>query len=177
MSTQQEFTFDSEKEETLVTIPVGIHTNVKVTKIEQGDTYIDIFFEDTLKRSTNLRVYEPSGSYPNKEETTEEAEKRDAMEKASIFSKLCKIFDVPRVTSTDYFDYVEKCVKALTPRLSKATVNLKLIYDKDFKYSRFPKYNFVEKFEEGVPVGLAYSDWEMANRVNKVVPKSSHDLL
>ena len=172
MGKQVEMRFDSEMEETLVSIPVDIHTNVKITSIEIGDTYFDINFEDTLKRTIRHRVFEPAGKFPNKKkdgdmETPEEALQREERDKAAILSKLIKIYEAPPVKADDYQDYVEKCVKALTPRLSKVSVNLKVIYDSEFKFSRIPNWGFIEKYEEGVPPTLAYSAWELANRVNK----------
>lgn len=183
MSKQTELKFDSEFEETLVSIPVGIHTNVSVKSVEIGDTYFDINFEDDKKRTMRHRVFEPNGKFPNTKngvtESTEEAIIREERDKAAVLSKLVKIFEAPRVISENYFDYVEKCVKALTPRLSKAKVNLKLIYDADFKFSRVPNWSFIEKYVEGEEPTLAYSEWELANRVTKPEPKTSnsHDIL
>lgn len=161
-------------------IPFGIHSNCSVKSVEfKAGEYTDINFEDSEGRYHNKRLWYPNGKYPQqitladkstREETTEEALRREGNERLAHVVKLMHIFldandlaNFPK--NLDYDKFTEQAIKMLTSKLGAKKVNLKLIYDSEGMYSVFG--NFPDYIEEHVPnqePKLEFSKWEKENR-------------
>jgi hypothetical protein len=155
-------------------IPAGIHSNVKITKIDIGPNYIDFLFEDQEGRVDNDRHFFPDKDRvnPRDNQTAEEAfqaEVKDRVERLTQYPQI--YFEKEELSKLSQgvgsFEALAKRVQdALTPKLATQTVNIKTIPNKDLKYPEFPRYPlYVEKYVEGQEPTLKYSKWELNNRV------------
>ncbi len=158
-----------------VKIPFGIHTKCKVTKVEKGENFVDIHFEDSEGRYHNKRLWQPKGNYPIDGETTEQALQREERRNLTHIVKLLHIFlgeEVIRsLPSMNYEQFIDKSILLLTPQLSSKLVNLKLTYDKDGMYSQFGSYpDYIELYVDGQEPTLKYSKWELEHACT---PKSN----
>lgn len=171
-------------------IPVGIHSNCVVKSIEVTDKFVDLNFEDSDKRHHNKRLWEPKGSYPieitqadgtKKKETTAEALAREErlnmshlVKLAHIFlseseaDKLGAVYEKYLAKTATYKDFVETASSLLNSKLTSKKVNLKVIYDSDGVYSEFGRYpDYIEEYTEGQEPTLAYTPYEVSNRITK----------
>ncbi len=161
-------------------IPVGIHQAVKVVSVEADKDYIvDINFEDAQGRKQNKRLWYPKGNYPDKEkgETPEQAKNREARQNLAHLTRLLHIFDGPDSLKKfpkglNYESFIDEAIKVLKPKLSKKTINLKVLYDKDGVYTeifgKFPSY--MEEHIPGQEPTIEISEWEQKNRMTHKAP-------
>lgn len=185
---QGKLIFDAEvKTQRGIKIPFGIHTNCKVTSLVKGENYVDINFEDQEGRTHNKRLWEPNGKFPKQGETSAEALQRESVENLAHIVKVLHIFlgeeSLAAIKAETYEGFIDKAIKAVTPRLNSETVNLKLIYDAEGIYSTFGKFpDYIEKYIPEEKSKLSYSKWEKENRSeykgeqDKSVPKQSEAL-
>lgn len=153
-------------------IPVGIHSNCSVVKIEEGKTdknsFVDIIFESD-GRQLNKRLWKPKGQYPEPGESVADAIIREEKLNLTHLIKLLHIFlgrDSLKGISGDYDSMVTKISKQLSSVLSTKTVNLKVIYDSKGQYSDLGKYcDYVEEYVEGQEPTLKFTEYESKNRV------------
>lgn len=160
-------------------IPVGIHENCKVTKVETGDNFIDFYYEDQQQRSHNKRVWFPTPDkvWPKDGETKVEAFERSQKEALAHVVKHLHIFlpekDFNKFEAENFEQFVEKAAKVLPKHLESKTVNLKLIYDKDGVYSTFGNYpDYIEEWSADQKCGLFYTKWERENRLESKVEEA-----
>lgn len=109
--------------------------------------------------------------YPRDGEGPMEAYARNIEEYLAFFAKHMHIFVPEEITENfgadSYQEFAKKATELLNKHKDSAYINLKSIPDSNLLYSTFGKYpNYVEKWEEGVPTRLKYSDWELRERVN-----------
>jgi hypothetical protein len=161
-----------------VKIPFGIHTNIKLKGVEvKKGEYFDITFEDKEGRFNNKRLFQPNGKYPRttkladgteKTETKDESIKREEMENIRHLVKLLHIFlegDLKSIKADTYDAFVDKAAKALNAKVSTKTLNIKLIYDSEGRYTAFGNFpDYVEEYIDGQAPTLEFSKWELANR-------------
>lgn len=153
-------------------IPVGIHSNCRVTSVETGDNFIDFNYEDNESRVHNKRVWfpDPSKITPLENESTQDALTRVTNESLAHIVKHMYIFCSPEEINTfvaaDFPSFANKAKQLLASKLDSKRVNLKLIYDNNGQFSTFSRMrpDYIEEYVEGQPVGLAYTKWEQANR-------------
>lgn len=164
--------FDQINTGTGTKIGVGVHANVKLSGVDVGDKYIDFnFVKDDLVH--NKRIWFPSDKiFQNDGESEAEARKRDLNDRLVHIAKFLHIFKGEEVTKTlqapTFAEYAERAAEMLNEAKNTATLNLKLIYDKEGRYSTFGRFaNYVEKYEEGKEPRIKFSDWEIENRSKK----------
>lgn len=147
-------------------IPFGIHTDCTLNGIEITDEYIDLHFGDSKGRTHNSRMWAPNGKFPRDGETVNDAIVREKKDNLSQLAKLVTIFsDRSKVatTGTDYISKAKAMAAAVLPLKDTKKLNLKLIYDSDGVYSKFPKWGYFEECVEGQAPTLKYTDYEQNN--------------
>lgn len=171
-------------------IPVGIHTNCKVTSVDVTDEYVDMNFEAPSGAYHNKRLWLPKGNFPNKlkdpetgaerTESVEEAITRETRTNLANLAALTNIFltedertelKSALAKTPEYLDVARKIAAKLNPVLSRKTVNLKLIADSEGKYSTFSKGkfpDFIEEYVEGAEPKLKYSAYELGKGLNMI---------
>lgn len=162
-------------------IPCGIHTDVSVSSISRkktpkGNEFIEIVFSKG-DASIQKALWEPKGSYLEKEETTEQALAREARLNLSHIAKLLKLYLTPEQLANfpnlGYHNFMDKAIAILTPLLPTKKVNLKVIYDKEGVYTDLGKYpDYMELYQEGVEPTLAFTDFEIQNRTTSKEKKA-----
>jgi len=162
-------------------IPAGFHENVKFTGITPGATFFDIGFEKDGKVH-NKRVYAPSGPVKTREGEDELAAiKRDRNNRLQHLLKMMRIFmgqdAIDQFEAPDYNSFVERGADMLNRLKDSKTVNLKLIYDKERRYSSFGFFpDYVEEHVLGETHTLKYSKYELEKELNKPAGTASTTL-
>jgi hypothetical protein len=156
-------------------IPVGIHTNCEVTSYEfnKADNYYQFNYKDSEGRVHNFRKYFPDitkmdPKYFKEGENAMEAYVRISKSRfAPLVKHYAVLFGADTISNLEAADLMSAAQKAqlyFTPlEMAKVKVNLKLVPTQDGKYSTFQSYNvhFIEKYEEGVPSTLSFSNNEL----------------
>ncbi len=165
-------------------INVGIQQGVVITTVEKGESpnknkFIKIEFEkDGGKLSKTL--WEPKGSYPQDDETQEDAKLREERANLQIIAKLLKIYLDPETLASfpklEYEPFIDKAIAALAPKLKEKKVNIKVVYDNNGEYTELSRYGAIEEHIPGEPSNLEFSEWESKNRLTpKRAKKSAND--
>lgn len=176
-------------------IPVGIHTNCKVTSVDTTAEYVDINFEHPDGTHHNKRLWLPKGNYPRKVknpdgsetmETVQEAVVRETRQNLSHLATVVNIFltedertalKAGLAKTPEYQDVVEQIAKKLNPTLDRKRVNLKLIADSERKYSTFGNFpDYVEEYVEGAEPKLKYSPYEVTQGLNGTAQKATSEV-
>lgn len=158
---------------------VGIHENCELTSVKVGENFIDFNYQNSKGDIHNKRVWfpEPTKVYVREDETDAQALERSKKDALAHVVKHMNIFltkeQVDTFSAPDFVSFVRGAAELLEANKDSAKVNLKLIPDNKLEYSTFGRYpDYVEKYTEGAPVGLKFSSWEQANRVDPFNAKS-----
>lgn len=151
----------------------GIHEGVTVTGVEVGDRWLDFNYANSDGDYNNKRIWFPE---LDKIRVDEGQSIADALKEADevAFGHMVthmRIFLSPDELNTfsapDLKTAAIKCAALLTPRLKEQKINLKITFDKDGVWTRIPDKKYIEKNVEGQPTTLAFTDWELKNRMTK----------
>lgn len=148
-------------------LDVGIHTNVKLTGIEIGNSYFEITFTGENGYATK-RVFEPTIDYvyPREGESNLEALERMQGENLSVLSKLLSIYltieNFERFEAPTYKEFVAKAKQTLDPIKGKKGFNLKVRLDKNKVYPELGYgTEWFEEYKEGEASNLAFTPREI----------------
>lgn len=147
------------------TIPVGIHTNVTLEKVEKGDNFVDFYLVDEFGRTKKDRVFNPDKKYvnPRPGQSPEEAFKDETDEKSKCLLQYLVAavdFNFP-----DTIGSYENLKTLVVTNLEKPVhkINVKLIPDKNNEaWSTFPRFApYIERYNADNPATLRYSRYEL----------------
>lgn len=143
----------------------GIHTKCsyvsgEVKETEKGNKFLELWFANQLGESQKKAIFFPTGSPTLRDgENTEQAKEREL----NAFTGAC--LDIilaffPIEDAEISGNTVEDFAKKFLAKMKNATgfCNVIVQYTTDYKWTEFPKYGWIEKFNEGTPPNLQVSD-------------------
>lgn len=155
-------------------IPVGIHENVRLKTLtleagKSGNQFIKLTFEDAQGRTIDKALWQPKGTYPRDGETPVDAFTREAIENLGIVRIIVETLNPLALTMLrgDYDSIRNMLPGVIAGKETAGSFNIKVIPDESGKYSELSNYGFVEKHVIGQPATLAFSTWELTNRINR----------
>lgn len=153
---------------------VGVHTGVDLDSIEvatttTGKPYLKLRFIQKEDRMAHTHmIWYPSGTAtPRNGESNAQANEREVNSFLDQIVTLLMAFGYTDKEATISADNVESLgdifVTKMKQKIGKAKVNVILQEKKDSEYVEFPRYNFIEIYEEGKPSKLKAVQAKTAN--------------
>lgn len=152
---------------------VGVHTGVDLDSIEvatttTGKPYLKLRFIHKDRMAHTHMIWYPSGTAtPRNGESNAQANEREVNSFLDQIVTLLMAFGYTDKEATISADNVESLgdifVTKMKQKIGKAKVNVILQEKKDSEYVEFPRYNFIETYEEGKPSRLKAVQAKTAN--------------
>ena len=143
----------------------GIHTNVGLIGVEQGEDYYDVLFEKEGLRA-NVRLWEPKGNFPNQGETEEQAKERERRANIDylvhIMNLVIGLEASNKVQAATYEEFMRKAATLVNSKASQKRFNIKISKDKK-GYGKMSSYRSnIELYTPGQEPGIKLTAKELA---------------
>jgi hypothetical protein len=143
----------------------GIHTNCsfaggEVKTTANGNKLLELWFANPLGENQKKTIFFPSDSPKLKDgESLQDAKDREMNAFTGACFDILIAFYAPdeSVVSGDTLENFSKKVLDKL-RAAQTRCNVLVHYTMDYKYTEFPRYDWIEKYQEGNPSNLRVSD-------------------
>lgn len=137
-----------------------VFTSGEIKETAKGTKFIEIWFANQSGETQKKAIFFPTGTPTPKEgESLVDAKARELNAfTGACFDTLIAFYD-PQ-DSIISGDTVDSFAKKFLDKLknAKGFCNLMVQYTTDYKYTEFPKYDWIERYQENSPVTLRISD-------------------
>jgi len=177
---------DSVKINRTAKLPVGIHSDINLDKVEVSKTangyeYIEFLFKQKESgEEARQRIFFPNGDARQfDDETPQEANQRDVNQRLAHVIVITETLNANKDCNIEAKTFAEFCNKAAEVAMKgkDTTVRLKLVPNSK-GYTDFPKYpNYIENQDLTKETRLRFSEKELQRISDLAAPKSDNPLI